>query len=108
MQLQDSREITIAISKSCCPVCWDIVKIFDRQAQTTQGQGSESGNYTPPVRFRTCGRHSNLYAVDLPDLLDGGLKDELLTKFSIDLLKDLFSLLDKDTKAAKPKHPRGS
>ena len=51
---------------------------------------------------------SNLYAVDLPDLLDGGLKDELLTKFSIDLLKDLFSLLDKDTKAAKPKHPRGS
>lgn len=59
----------------------------------------------PPVRFQTRGRHSNLYPVDLPDVLDEGIKDQLLTKFSIDLLKDLFSLLDQeDAKAAKAKH----
>ena len=58
----------------------------------------------PPVRFQTHGRHSNLYPVDLPDVLDEGIKDQLLTKFSIDLLKDLLSLLDQeDTKAANAK-----
>ena len=102
VQLQDTREFTIAVSKSCCPVCWDIVKIFDRQAQITQGEGSESGNHTPPVHFKTRGRHSNLYAVDLPAILDESIKDKLLTKFSIDLLKDLVSLCDRA--AAKPKH----
>jgi len=97
VQLQDSRVFTIAVSKSCCPVCWDIVTIFNEQ---TQEQGSDS----EPVRFNTRGRHCTLYPVDLPDFLDEGVKDELVRKFSIDLLKDLFSLLDEDAKATKPKH----
>lgn len=98
MQLQASRQFKIAVSKSCCPVCWDIVNIFNEQAKTTQEP-------KPLVCFRARGRHANLYPVDLPDLLDEGIKDELLKKFGIHLLKDLFSLLDKDTlKAAKSKH----
>jgi hypothetical protein len=87
---------TIAVSKSCCPVCWEIVTIFKRRYQTTQEQGSES----TPVYFNTRERHPNLYPVDLPDVLDESIKDELLTKFSITLLKDLVSLFDEDARAA--------
>ena len=93
MQLQASRQFKIAVSKSCCPVCWDIVNIFNEQAKTTQEP-------KPLVCFRARGRHANLYPVDLPDLLDEGIKDELLTKFSITLLKDLVSLFEEDARAA--------
>jgi hypothetical protein len=85
----------IAVSKSCCPVCWDIITIFNKQAKTTQEQArsdSESGNHTPPVTFKTRGRHPNLYPVDLPLILDEGIKDELLRKFSTNLLNDLLAL----------------
>jgi hypothetical protein len=58
----------------------------------------------PPVRFQARGRHPNLYPVDLPDVLDDGIKDELLEKFSLILLEGLVSLLDEDAKAAKAKH----
>lgn len=55
------------------------------------------------VFFQVRGRHPNLYPVDLPDLLDEGIKDELLSKFSITLLQDLVSLVDQD-RNAKSKH----
>ena len=70
--------------------------------QKTQEQGSESDNL---ARFQVRGRHPNLYPVDLPDVLDDGIKDELLTTFSITLLKNLVSLLDEDARAgAESKH----
>jgi hypothetical protein len=94
MQLRDSRTFTIAVSKSCCPVCWDIIDIFNKQ-------DSESG---VPVRFNARGRHPTLYPVDLPEILDDGIKDELLKKFSITLIKDLVSLLENDAKVANAKH----
>jgi hypothetical protein len=96
MQLQSSGKYMIAVSKSCCPVCWDIVKIFDRQNKEKRS----------PVCFQARGRHPNLYPVDLPDILDEGIKDELLTKFSITLLKDLVSLFEADARAARAKHSR--
>jgi hypothetical protein len=94
MQLQSSGKYTIAVSKSCCPVCWEIMNIFNRQ---NKEQGSS-------VRFQAHGRHPNLYPVDLPDILDESIKDELLTKFSITLLKNLISLLEEDARAAHAKH----
>lgn len=96
MQLGFSRNFTIAVSKSCCPVCWEIITIFNRQ---NQEQGSS-------VCFQARGRHPNLYPVDLPDILDEGIKDELLTKFSITLLKDLISLFEQDARAANAKRMR--
>jgi hypothetical protein len=96
MQLHTSEKFVIAVSKSCCPVCWDIINIFNRQNE-------ESGS---SVRFQAQGRHPNLYPVDLPDILDEGIKDELLTKFSITLLKDLISLFEADARAAQIKHRR--
>lgn len=89
MQLHSSENFTIAVSKSCCPVCWDIIKIFNRQ---NEEQGSS-------VRFQAHGRHPNLYPVDLPAILDEGIMDELLTQFSITLLKDLVSLCEEDARA---------
>jgi hypothetical protein len=96
----------IAVSKSCCPVCWDVVEMFNRQNPTTQelGQRSDSGNHTHSVRFRARGRHSNLYPVDLPEVLDEGIKDQLLTKFSTTLLKALVSMVDEDARAANTNH----
>jgi hypothetical protein len=96
MQLHTSQNFLIAVSKLCCPVCWDIINMFNRQ---NEEQGSS-------VRFQAHGRHPNLYPVDLPDILDEGIKDELLTKFSIALLKDLVSLFEADTRAAQAKHMR--
>ena len=93
MECSESRKVTIAVSKPCCPVCWELVTIFNHQNQTTQEQGPESGDHTLPVRFLTRGRHPHLYPVDLPDILDEGIKDELLTKFSITLLDDLTKLV---------------
>jgi hypothetical protein len=107
VQLQDSRKFKIAVTKSCCPVCWEIVTIFNRQNETTQEQGSDSGDHTFPVHFDARGRHPILYPVDLPDILDESIKDELLTKFRITLLRNLACLLDKETtKAANTKHLR--
>lgn len=102
-QIDASRFFKIAISKSCCPVCWDIVTIFNNLPN------SESGN-TPPIRFHARRRHPNLYAVDIPDILDEGVKDELLRKFSIILLKDLVSLLNEEAaRTSNAKHaPRHS
>jgi hypothetical protein len=94
----------IAVSKSCCPVCWDIITIFNKQAKTTQEQASsdsESGNHTPPITFKTRGRHPNLYPVDLPLILDEGIKDELLRKFSTNLLNDLFALWESSKTTGK-------
>ena len=96
MQLKASGIVPIAVSKSCCPVCWDIINIFKHQ---TEQQGSS-------VCFQAHGRHPNLYPVDLPDILDEGIKDELLVKFSITLLKDLVSLFEADTRAANANHTR--
>ena len=95
MQLHASEKFAIAVSKLCCPVCWDIINIFNRQ---NKEQGSS-------VRFQAHGRHPNLYPVDLPDILDEGIKDELLTKFSITLLKDLVSLFEAD-RTVQTKHRR--
>ena len=88
----------IAVSKACCPVCWDLVKIFNRLNEEEPSR----------IHFQAHGRHPNLYAVDLPDILDEGIKDELLKKFGITLLQDLVSLfeLDEDSKTAATKHKR--
>ena len=95
MQLQPSGQHRIAVSKACCPVCWDIAKIFNRLSTEKPSQ----------VHFQAHGRHPNLYAVDLPDILDEGVKDELLTKFGITLLQDLVSLFElEDSKMAGTKH----
>src|ERR1700728_4768493 len=72
--------------------------------QTTQEPGSELTVPKLPILFNARGRHPNLYPVDLPDVLDESIKDELLTKFSITLLKDLVSLFDEDARAANAKH----
>ena len=96
MQLQPSGQHRIAVSKACCPVCWDIAKIFNRLSTEKPSQ----------VHFQAHGRHPNLYPVDLPDILDEGIKDELLVKFSITLLKDLVSLFEADTRAANANHTR--
>ena len=86
-----------------------MVAAFNSQEQTPQGQGSELGNDTPSVRFQTRGRHSNLYPVDLPDILDEDIKDELLKRYRTILLKDLVSVFQSDSKLAKAKHaPSGS
>ena len=55
-----------------------------------------------PYSFDARGRHSNLYPVDLPGVLDKSVKDELVKRFSILLLKDLVSLLNQD--GSNPKH----
>lgn len=91
----------IAVSKSCCPVCWVIIEVFN---QITQEENSKSATHIAPVRFNARGRHLNLYPVDLPDILDDAVKDELLRRFSIILLENLIALLDKDASAAKAKH----
>jgi len=94
LELHAAGKFTIAVSKSCCPVCWDIMDILNRQ------QGSSV------VHFQAQGRHPNLYPVDLPAILDEHIKDELLTKFSITLLKNLVSLFEEDARAAQAKHRR--
>jgi hypothetical protein len=66
--------------------------------QTVQEQSDKQ------VHFEVRGRHPNLYAVDIPDVLDEDIKDELLIKVSITLLKHLVRLVDEDTEAAKTKH----
>jgi hypothetical protein len=105
VQLGGSGQIKIVVTKSCCPVCWQIAVIFKRENEKTPEQGSESGNYSFPVHFDARGRHPNLYPVDLPDILDETIKDELLKKFRIILLRNLASL-GEEAKAAKSKHMR--
>jgi hypothetical protein len=93
-QLNACTNHTIVVSKSCCPVCWELISIFNRRAQDPKND--------KVVSFTARGRHANLYPVDLPDVLDDDIKDELVTSFSIILLNDLVYLSNK--RSATTKH----
>jgi hypothetical protein len=55
----------IAVSKLCCPICWEIIKIL-------RGNGEE---------FEMRGRHSMLYALELPQHLPFEVLDGLIQRF---------------------------
>lgn len=67
----------ISVSKLCCPVCWELLAIL----------GKEN-----PLLLR--GRHSTIYAVELPKWLPSEIVDEMNERFQIYLRREIKIMLD--------------
>jgi len=67
----------IAVSKRCCPVCWELMDILR----------------TEPKQFQVRGRHATLLPVELPSWLEKGHIDEMITRFKQIVRDELVDML---------------
>jgi hypothetical protein len=72
----------IAVSRLCCPVCWELLKIF---------RNDDSSN------FHVDGYHKTLYQVELPDWLPLEIVVKLTARFET-ILFALLKTLQKNNK----------
>ena len=77
MLLQHWKENLIAVSKLCCPVCWDLLALLKINGEH------------PVVR----GRHASLSPVDLPPWLPTGTVTAMVALYRNRLLKELVAMV---------------
>lgn len=82
----------IAVSKLCCPVCWEGLKIF----RDDELRGDV---------FNVRGRHSSLYLMELPPWLPSDALDSLLLRFR-ELSGQELSKMIENLKGLGPGHKR--
>jgi hypothetical protein len=75
-----SREYNISVSKFCCPVCWELLKVLNE----TQEE----------VRFIVRAHHSNLYPVCLPPWLSDEVLEKMIQRFGEKLYEKFYQLPD--------------
>jgi len=78
------------VSKLCCPVCWELLKIL-RNADSTD--------------FHVDGRHATLFQVELPEWLPLEIVVKLTARFETMLLKQINTLVALHQQHAH--HPSG-
>lgn len=59
----------VSISKSCCPVCWELISIISTVPNPKQ------------IKFHVHAHHSTLYLVNLPPFLPISVQDQLTSVF---------------------------
>jgi hypothetical protein len=67
----------IVVSKLCCAICWEVLKIL-------KGEHME---------FQMRGRHSALYALNLPQLLPAEVLDTLIQQFRATVHNELQNMI---------------
>lgn len=76
---------SIAVSKLCCPVCWEFMGVL-------QGDTED---------FNVDGHHDIFYAVDLPDFLPADDVTQMVKKFTPYLLSEMQKVDRNPTKKTK-------
>jgi hypothetical protein len=74
---QESSKTSIAVSKLCCPVCWELLQIMR----------ADPG--LKPTDFAVQGYHTRFYPVDLPEWLPVGVIDQMVKRFKGYLEREL-------------------
>jgi hypothetical protein len=87
----------VAVSKLCCPACWDYFDILSKK-QSLRSPGE--------TKYRIRGRHSTLYPVQLPSWTSPDIAQELVRRFD-KYLRDEFEIMWSQhlEKEAKPQWP---
>jgi hypothetical protein len=75
----------IAVSKLCCPVCWELLAVL---------RGDTN-------KYQVRGRHATVYPVDLPAWLPAGVLEEMIRRFRIYLRDELLILIDQEHNSKK-------
>ena len=75
---QNFDNSTIAVSKLCCPVCWELLKILRNDDSTD---------------FHVDGHHETLFQVELPEWLPLEIVVELTAQFEKILLEQIKTLV---------------
>jgi hypothetical protein len=93
--VQRSDPANISVSKLCCPVCWELLKLL---------RGKES-------TFDVRGYHNHLYMTDLPSWLPDSIVQQMVDRFWGYLRQGLGSVIDydariKSTTPVEPGHHR--
>ena len=88
MHAQNLDNSTIAVSKPCCPVCWELLKILRNKASTN---------------FHVNGYHKTLSQVELPEWLPLEIVLKLTARFETILLGQIKRMV----KRHKEIHPSG-
>jgi hypothetical protein len=81
---------TIAVSKLCCPVCWELLDVLG------------------VTEIKPLGRHSTLSFHELPARLPGSVLNKLLNRLDVFLVAELRKMIDKFHTQRKPGSPTPS
>ncbi len=77
----------ISVSKLCCPVCWELLKLLGKEEELNAGGGH-------PV-FSVRGCHSHIYPVVLPASISPKVRKDMVSKFLSYLGEELMGLVSK-------------
>lgn len=90
--MQQAEGSVIAVSKLCCPVCWEALQIFRR-------------NMPGDDAYNVRGRHSSLHLTELPSWLPSEALDDLLLRFR-ELARQELQKMIENLKGLGPGHKR--
>src|ERR1700735_2738385 len=82
---QNFDNSVIAVSKLCCPVCWELIKIL---------RNNDSTN------FHLDGHHKTLFQVELPEWLPLEIVVKLTSRFEEILLKQIETIMQRHKRHA--------
>jgi len=74
----------IAVSKSCCPVCWELLKVLRNNGDVDPSDTSS--------KFAVRGFHSHIYPIVLPPWIQPSQKEQMISKFQIHLGSELVKM----------------
>ena len=85
--MQSLNQKEVAVSKPCCPACWDFMSVL--QANDASGA------------FNVCSRHSTVYPVELPAWLPKDVCAAMVKKFQLHLFEQL-QIMDRNSRNHGP------
>jgi hypothetical protein len=80
----------IAVSKLCCPVCWELLQILKHHAKDLQVRG----------------HHPTVYRLALPPWLSRDVIQQVVDKFKITLRKELEIMVNRNMNPTTKTHSR--
>jgi hypothetical protein len=81
---QNLKTSPLAVSKLCCPVCWDLLDIMTRDSEGVAAQAMP--------HFSLLGHHSTIYPTALPPIIPENVQDQMISHFRSYLCNQLLQL----------------
>jgi hypothetical protein len=79
------------VSKLCCPVCWEFLKVLRKKFRPSDASG------TDPEIFCVRDHHDTFYLVGLPDWLPQDIVQEMVHRFKDILWRELLEVVPRPT-----------
>lgn len=89
--MQKCDKTSLAVSKLCCPVCWELLQVLRAE----------------PFEFKARGYHTSLYPVDLPSWLPESDIREMNNRFWKHLRREFDTLTQRPVTRKTPRYSGG-